>query len=209
MTENNLNYEVKINVRLIEKNIGTFDKEDLIKESYGLSNEDYNFLKNSSELERQQHNFLLLAVIRQDKYDEIEKELNVNKRILSKWWDELKDKREKWSKIRSIWRSKEIKTDYFTFYRWYSNALKECYYCGITESKVSELWFKYPKLTKRGRGRVLEIDRKIPDNPYGDIDNLTICCYWCNNAKTDTFDSDEFKPIGEEIKKIWEKKLSK
>ncbi|KOH46766.1 hypothetical protein NC99_04170 [Sunxiuqinia dokdonensis] len=33
-------------------------------------------------------------------------------------------------------------------------------------------------------------------------------CYWCNNAKTDTFSSEEFKIIGKEIGKIWEKRLT-
>jgi len=36
-----------------------------------------------------------------------------------------------------------------------------------------------------------------------------MACYWCNNAKTDEFDGDEFKEIGEAIKKVWKKRLKK
>ena len=34
--------------------------------------------------------------------------------------------------------------------------------------------------------------------PYNK-DNCVLACHWCNNAKTDAFTADEFKPIGKEI----------
>ena len=55
---------------------------------------------------------------------------------------------------------------------------------------------------------ILEIDRKRPNEEYT-TDNSVLCCYWCNNAKTDEFCATEFKAIGEEIGKIWRKRLSK
>ena len=41
----------------------------------------------------------------------------------------------------------------------------------------------------------MEIDRKAPNQEYSD-DNCEPICYWCNNAKTDEFSAEEFKPIG-------------
>ena len=43
--------------------------------------------------------------------------------------------------------------------------------------------------------------------PYNK-DNCVLACYWCNNAKTDAFTADEFKPIGKEIGKTIQKILN-
>jgi hypothetical protein len=58
------------------------------------------------------------------------------------------------------------------------------------------------------RGRTLEIDRKIADESYSNIANLTYSCYWCNNAKTDTFTEEEFKIIGQAIGSVWKQRLN-
>jgi hypothetical protein len=34
-----------------------------------------------------------------------------------------------------------------------------------------------------------------------------MCCYWCNNAKTDEFTPTEFKFIGQMIGNIWNTRL--
>ncbi|WP_188117205.1 hypothetical protein [Campylobacter concisus] len=34
-----------------------------------------------------------------------------------------------------------------------------------------------------------------------------MACYWCNNAKTDEFSPEEFKPIAEGIREVWNKRL--
>ena len=34
-----------------------------------------------------------------------------------------------------------------------------------------------------------------------------MACYWCNNAKTDEFSPEEFKPIAEGIRKAWNERL--
>jgi hypothetical protein len=54
-----------------------------------------------------------------------------------------------------------------------------------------------------------ELDRKEPNQSYDNIDNLVFACYWCNNAKTDTFTADEFKEVGKVFSLIWQKKLAK
>ncbi|HPT73200.1 MAG TPA: hypothetical protein PLE74_13070, partial [Candidatus Cloacimonadota bacterium] len=58
------------------------------------------------------------------------------------------------------------------------------------------------------RGWTLEIDRKKPNLEYEE-DNCVMCCYWCNNAKTDEFDDVEFLPIGNAINQIWNGRLGR
>jgi 5-methylcytosine-specific restriction endonuclease McrA len=100
---------------------------------------------------------------------------------------------------------------------WYQNQYKKqkgkCFYCGLSEEQAEELfdigWRAGEPLTKRGRGWHLEIDRKAPNNSYDDESNLVLACYWCNNAKTDTFTHAEFKKVGAVFKEIWQKRLAK
>lgn len=157
-----------------------------------------------------QQQFLNLAIIDQKGYDEIVNELNIDRKTLTKWWDELKEEREILSKLRIVWKNKfdSVITPFEKFQKWYSNSIKECFYCSITQEQLNELYKKDKLHTKRNRGRKLEIERKIPDKPYDDLGNLVFSCYWCNNAKTDTFTAEEFKKVGEEIGKIWQKRLN-
>jgi len=85
---------------------------------------------------------------------------------------------------------------------------KECYYCNITEDKI-KLLIEKKKIYKKHitRGWTFEIDRLKPNEEYYE-ENCVLSCYWCNNAKTDEFDGDEFKEIGEAIKKVWKKRLN-
>lgn len=81
---------------------------------------------------------------------------------------------------------------------------RSCAYCSIFESEVKLLaksgWIK----TKRHltRGRFMELDRKDPFFSYT-TENLVLCCYWCNNAKTDEFSTNEFESIGRAMRQIW------
>jgi 5-methylcytosine-specific restriction endonuclease McrA len=85
---------------------------------------------------------------------------------------------------------------------------KKCKYCGITEDMIEEL-ISLNKINKKKltRGWTLEIDRKEPNLEYTP-ENCVRCCYWCNSAKTDEFDDEEFVPIGQAIKKIWHDRLN-
>lgn len=86
--------------------------------------------------------------------------------------------------------------------------LRQCEYCGITETQINKLINKDKIFTKRiySRGRLLEVDRRNSYESYIK-NNLVLACYWCNNAKTDEFEYEEFKPMGDIIKAIWEKRL--
>jgi hypothetical protein len=64
-----------------------------------------------------------------------------------------------------------------------------CFYCGINEKILSELYHdqKYTCKTKRNRGAWFELDRRDSSkekNVYSK-DNMVLCCYFCNNHKSD------------------------
>jgi len=95
------------------------------------------------------------------------------------------------------------------------NNEKKCGYCGVSQVQIDCLddQIKDKKLndyglTKRARGYKLEVDQIIPDKGYIE-GNIILCCYWCNNAKTDTFTVKEFKNIAHGIYKVWEERLMK
>jgi len=107
-------------------------------------------------------------------------------------------------------------TTFDQFYNWFNKESfeKGCFYCGTT-IKTSEALYKIqqdglrPDATRGGkRGKRLELDRVDPNLPYDNLDNFVLCCYWCNNAKSNFFTKDEFEPIakeiGKSIKKIME-----
>jgi hypothetical protein len=115
-------------------------------------------------------------------------------------------------RLKGIWWSKKVdnKKDpmelFEKFYAWYTMQEKKCCYCGITERELQELIDSGRITSKRlpTRGRHLEIERKSPDIGYDNFDNLSLACYWCNNAKTDTFTAAEFKQVGEVFSRIWQ-----
>ena len=85
----------------------------------------------------------------------------------------------------------------------------KCHYCNITIDKIIELAEKKQLFKKQlTRGFVIEIDRIRPNEEYKE-DNCVLCCYWCNNAKTDEFTGEEFEQIGKEIEKVWRNRLQK
>jgi len=155
-----------------------------------------------------QKDFLRYAVIEQLKYADIETKLGIKREIFTPWWDEFKAEREYLARIRRKWKDKCPEIDFNDFKDWFEKTEKKCHYCDITEHEIEKLWLKYPNLTKRNRGKSLEIERKKPNKPYNITENLVFSCYWCNNAKTDTFTELEFKKIGNSIKKIWKARLN-
>lgn len=94
------------------------------------------------------------------------------------------------------------------FTEFYNKAGNKCHYCNISEEAISELRELGRIKTKRfiTRGKTLEIDRIDSFKPYEE-GNLALCCYWCNNAKTDEFSVEEFKKIGKVMERIWQERL--
>ena len=95
------------------------------------------------------------------------------------------------------------------FIEWYkNNEVNGCYYCGleivvqrelIQNNKIesnrffSHKYFNQYGLEKNGtRGFNFEVDRKKPKGPYSE-DNCVLCCYFCNNDKSDVFSDEQYK----------------
>ena len=118
------------------------------------------------------------------------------------------NEKDKIAEIRNLWRRKKISVPFNDFYNWYLSQEKKCFYCEITTQKIKKLLETGKLKTKRikTRGKKLELDRKNPNLSYNNFNNLVFSCYWCNNAKTDTFTSKEFKEVGQVFKKIWSKR---
>ena len=117
------------------------------------------------------------------------------------------------NEVRRLYNSKtglkQIEID--VFQKWYDSKNGCCEYCGISGQDSLILFNKYPESTRGGRrGKRLELDRIDPlIKNYGqDISNLALACYWCNNAKTNYFNYEEFKKIGETIKLVQRNRLS-
>jgi 5-methylcytosine-specific restriction endonuclease McrA len=162
--------------------------------------------------------FLHKSMVLQHKYANIQKEMNLNAQDLTAMWDKLEVQRKEMAKILSLFKRK-IKTDdpnvkfnpdeFKKFTEWYISAGKQCHYCGLTKEDINKLVDTKLIYTKRitTRGKSLEVERILPNEPYSNTENLVWCCYWCNNAKTDEFSEDEFKTIGIAIKSIWKNRL--
>lgn len=99
----------------------------------------------------------------------------------------------------------------YRLFKWWETTPKICYYCSLPENALEELHNQAGHINKRfpQRGKSLEIDRKQADLPYSNIQNLALACYWCNNAKTDTFTEQEFIQLGQVMKRIWEDRLNR
>ena len=111
------------------------------------------------------------------------------------------------TKVRDKWKAKKVDGNFWDFYNWVKTAKECCNYCGVTQIELDKLHQIGISNKRTKRGRTLEIDRKIPNEQYINISNLTYSCYWCNNAKTDTFTEQEFKIIGKAISTVWKKRL--
>jgi hypothetical protein len=92
------------------------------------------------------------------------------------------------------------------FIKWYVNKPQKCCYCQCTKEQLA----KFYKLTNskryNTRGKTLEIERR-EDKEYS-RDNCDFACYWCNNAKSDVFSSEEFNKIGEAIGSVIKEKIN-
>lgn len=89
-------------------------------------------------------------------------------------------------------------------------STKVCSYCGISEDEIKDLGKEGNLYNKRSetRGYTLEIDRKEANGEYTE-ENCCMCCYWCNNAKTDEFGVKEFEYIAKGINNVWSERLGK
>ncbi len=70
-----------------------------------------------------------------------------------------------------------------------------CYYCGISENVLSTLYHdpNYICKTKRKRGAWFELDRKDAKANKYTKDNMVLCCYFCNNHKSDVISPEDMR----------------
>ena len=110
--------------------------------------------------------------------------------------------------IKALYKRKKIGKPFEVFYNWYVSQGNKCCYCGITGQELTLLFENGLLSTKRPtRGKHLELERKTPKGDYNNFDNLALACYWCNNAKTDTFTHEEFQQVGKAFRSIWKNRL--
>jgi 5-methylcytosine-specific restriction endonuclease McrA len=85
-----------------------------------------------------------------------------------------------------------------------------CHYCNIDENDIEKCW--EPIYAKNGKSsrRVLEVEHKNPKDKNGNknnhLENLVLACPICNIAKSDQFSEEEFKKVGNVIRKIWQQR---
>jgi 5-methylcytosine-specific restriction endonuclease McrA len=88
----------------------------------------------------------------------------------------------------------------------YERDGRNCHYCGIEEDDFCKIWGEYFYGGIK-RGRILEIDRKDDRRGY-DRENCVLACALCNMAKSDKFEYEEFKRVGNVIREIWQSRKS-
>ena len=99
-------------------------------------------------------------------------------------------------------RSSKVEISSEQFKTWFKNNYDEtCYYCGVSieQYKTSEFLNKIrPHIKNFG------IDRKDTKKGYS-INNIVICCVFCNSVKGSFFNDEEFKEIGKKyIRKLYD-----
>jgi hypothetical protein len=88
------------------------------------------------------------------------------------------------------------------FFLWYSESEKVCKYCGLTEQESQEIVMmgllkskRFPQNGVIGQGTNrcvwLEIDKRDPNGIYS-RENSVLCCYFCNNDKSDVIHGDHY-----------------
>lgn len=154
--------------------------------------------------------FLIRVALEGFLYPKVAAQLDVKRPQLTQWKKDHKTRYSELAEIRQIYLRKEFKSiTPREFLIWYEETVRVCRYCKITEQDIA-LLIKHGQIkTKRltTRGRKLEIERREPNEKYDNIKNLTYCCYWCNNAKTDEFSEAEFLYIGQLIGNNWNNRL--
>lgn len=90
------------------------------------------------------------------------------------------------------------------FARWFAAQRRVCSYCHIPEELVASLGLS----TQTGeRLQRLGLDRIDGEKSYS-VDNIVLCCFACNKAKSNTVSTDEMYGIGKSYGDVWEKRLA-
>src|SRR6266446_6303079 len=101
------------------------------------------------EMTDQHKEFLHLCVVEQMSYEDISKKLNLPRKTITSWYEDLKEERIKIAEVRNLWNRKKITISFNDFYTWYISHERKCYYCEITEQEIKELLDSEKLATKR------------------------------------------------------------
>ena len=143
-------------------------------------------------------------------YEKIKAELNLTTQEFYGLTKSLSTEIEIARKVRRLFLRKKFITIHLKdFNQWLTKQNRNCFYCDITEQELDALFDILKEVNKRpNRGKTLELERKIADRPYDELNNLVLCCYMCNNAKSDFFSHEQFLTIGKAIKQVWQNILN-
>lgn len=162
--------------------------------------------------------FFELHVLDGMKYDEVSKILEVDRKQFTSWYEDLRPQREAADKARRLFNNKLKNGDfkYFKdkgfrfFYEWYKNQPRRCYYCGVNEDTLSQLFTKGILRSERRRGKSLELERLNAKSNQYTPKNCVFACYFCNNHKSDIITAkDQKKYFAKSIRQYLEDKLKK
>jgi len=164
--------------------------------------------------------FLKLCLLDDKKLDSISSEYGIDPKVLSEWWNARDLELHKLiQKSNQIFSSKKSNPDFKDFekrgkrgfFDWYQKQPRVCGYCGIEEYKLKEL-FNYQTGTlgtQRGRGRSLELERKITNPNLYNEENCILACYVCNNHKSDLISEEDHRTFfAKKIREYLEYKYS-
>ncbi len=113
------------------------------------------------------------------------------------------DMKEERKRVEKLFSTKHRKGDFANktdFADWFLESLKKneskCYYCETSINDIRKLiaggFLKTRKTGHGERGPVLEIDKRDNKKGYSKL-NCELACYYCNNDKSYTLDSKDYK----------------
>jgi len=163
--------------------------------------------------------FLIQHLTEGKSYQQISDEHGIPREQLSNWWNEGEELRNEIKRANQLFNGRIGKEEFSefellgkrAFYEWFVGLPKICAYCGIEEHKLQKIFNKDNGLlkTKRGRGRILELERRDSETNKYSPDNCVLACYICNNHKSDLITEDEhLKYFAPAIKQYLDDKFS-
>ena len=163
--------------------------------------------------------FLIQHLTEGKGYQQISDEFNIPRPQISQWWEDGLDIREEIKRANQLFNNRVGKEEFIEFerlgkrkfYEWFEKQPKKCAYCGIEEFKLQELFNSENGIlkTKRGRGKVLELERRDSGSNQYSPDNCVLACYVCNNHKSDLIsETEHLSYFAPSIKKYLDSKYS-
>ena len=216
-------FKTRYRLFLFEMAFDGLTAEDIVQDSFNSIEEFKKFKIDETLIDAYAANYY------QKGYDEIVKYKDYKSLTVNEIWNRMNFEKNNLFQLTEDSKRKYVNEKYLDFYdklkKSYENIFEKsfpkkafeemistivCSYCGISEDEIEDLGKEGSLYNKRSetRGYTLEIDRKEANGEYTE-ENCCMCCYWCNNAKTDEFGVKEFEYIAKGINNIWSERLGK